>query len=280
MPSFLSYEFMQNAILTGIMASIVCGVIGPFIVARRMVFISGGLSHTALGGLGMAYWMGINPIYGASLFVLLAALIIGWWEEKITKYDMFIGILWAFGVAVGIIFIHLTPGYVPDLMTFLFGNILTVSRTDLHITLLLTLIVILPIFIFFKGLTFITFDEEYARTRNLPVKALNMMLIAIVALSIVTLIQVVGIILVIALMTIPVAIAGELSGSFKGVMVISTLFGIFFCLFGLFFSYFLELPSGAAIIMTGVIALVLIKSLKQFTVRCRHLKNRGAPHIQ
>lgn len=276
MPNLLSYEFMQNAILTGIMASIVCGVIGPFIVARRMVFISGGLSHTAFGGLGMAYWLGINPIYGASLFVLFAALVIGWWEEKITKYDMFIGILWAFGVAVGIIFIHLTPGYVPDLMTFLFGNILTVSRTDMHITLLLTLIVTLPIFIFFRGLTFVTFDEEYARTRNLPVKGLNMLLISLVALSIVTLIQVVGIILVIALITIPVAIAGELSGSFKGIMALSTIFGVFFCLFGLFLSYFGELPSGATIIMTGVIALILIKGLKELATKCRHVKNRVA----
>src|SRR3990167_8818009 len=148
MIDLLSYEFMQNAVLSGIMASIICGVIGPFIVARRMVFISGGLSHTAFGGLGIAYWLGINPLYGASLFVLSAALIIGWWEEKVTRHDMFIGILWAFGVAVGIIFIHLTPGYVPDLMTFLFGNILTVSQTDLYITFSLVLIVTLLVFIF------------------------------------------------------------------------------------------------------------------------------------
>ncbi len=269
MANLLSYEFMQNAIMTGILASIVCGVIGPFIVARRMVFISGGLSHTAFGGLGLAYWLGINPLYGASFFVLSAALLIGLLGEKITKHDLFIGILWAFGVAVGIIFIHLTPGYVPDLMAFLFGNILTVSRTDLHITLLLTFIVVLPIFIFFKGLTFITFDEEYALARNLPVKGLNMLLISLVALSIVTLIQVVGIILVIALITIPVAIAGELSAGFKGIMVLSTLFGIFFCLSGLFFSYYLELPSGAAIVITGTVALILIKFGKKLMAHRR-----------
>jgi zinc transport system permease protein len=256
MMSILSYEFMQHAIFTGIMASIICGVIGPFIVARRMVFISGGLSHTAFGGLGIAYWLGINPIYGASVFVLAAALMIGWWEEKITRHDMFIGILWAFGVAVGIIFIHLTPGYVPDLMTFLFGNILTVSQTDFHITILLLFIVTLPV------LVFVTFDEEYARARNLPVKALNMLLLALIALAIVTLIQVVGIILVIALLTIPVAIAGELSDSFIGIIALSTFLGTIFCLTGLIVSYFLELPSGAAIIMIGTMALLLIKALK------------------
>jgi zinc transport system permease protein len=262
MMSILSYEFMQHAIFTGIMASIICGVIGPFIVARRMVFISGGLSHTAFGGLGIAYWLGINPIYGASVFVLAAALMIGWWEEKITRHDMFIGILWAFGVAVGIIFIHLTPGYVPDLMTFLFGNILTVSQTDFHITILLLFIVTLPVLVFFKGMVFVTFDEEYARARNLPVKALNMLLLALIALAIVTLIQVVGIILVIALLTIPVAIAGELSDSFIGIIALSTFLGTIFCLTGLIVSYFLELPSGAAIIMIGTMALLLIKALK------------------
>ena len=262
MPDFLHYEFMQNAILTGIMASIICGVIGPFIVAKRMVFISGGLSHTAFGGLGIAYWLGINPIYGASLFVLSSALIIGWWEEKIARHDLFIGILWAFGVAVGIIFIQLTPGYVPDLMTFLFGNILTVSQKDMYITLFLVLIVTAPVFIFFKGMVFITFDEEYAKARKLPVKTLNMLLLSLFALSIVILIQVVGIILVIALITIPVAVAGELSKSFKGIMALSTLLGTIFCLSGLFASYFFELPSGAAIVMIGTMALILTKGLK------------------
>ena len=262
MTDFFSYGFMQNAILAGIMASIICGVIGPFIVARRMVFISGGLSHTAFGGLGIAYWLGVNPLYGASLFVLSAALIIGWWEEKISRHDMFIGILWAFGVAVGIIFIHLTPGYVPDLMTFLFGNILTVSQTDLYITFSLVLIVTLLVFIFYKGMISVTFDEEYAKARMLPVKTLNIMLLVLFALSIVTLIQVVGIILVIALITIPVAIAGEFSSNFKGIMALSTLFGALFCLSGLFISYFFELPSGAAIILTGTFALILTKVIK------------------
>ena len=175
---------------------------------------------------------------------------------------MFIGILWAFGVAVGIIFIHLTPGYVPDLMTFLFGNILTVSQTDLYITFSLVLIVTLLVFIFYKGMISVTFDEEYAKARMLPVKTLNIMLLVLFALSIVTLIQVVGIILVIALITIPVAIGGELSSSFKGIMALSTLFGALFCLSGLFISYFFELPSGAAIILTGTFALILTKVIK------------------
>ncbi len=272
MPDILTYEFMQYAIFTGIMASIICGVIGPFIVARRMVFISGGISHTAFGGLGIAYWLGINPLYGAAFFVVGAALIIGWWKDRIVKHDLFIGILWAFGVAVGIIFLQLTPGYVPDLMTFLFGNILTVSRADFQTTVLLLFTVIGPVFVFFKGLVFVSFDEEYALARRLPVKALNMLLLVLVALAIVTLIQVVGIILVIALLTIPVAIAAELSDSFKANIALSTLLGIMFSLSGLAVSYFLELPSGATIIMIGTASLILTKAGKALYFKVRPRK--------
>jgi len=264
MLNILSYEFMQNAILAGILASIVCGVIGPFIVARRMVFISGGLSHTAFGGLGIAYWLGINPLYGATLFVMLAATLLGFLDEnKTDKSDLFIGILWAVGVAIGIVFIHMTPGYAPDLITFLFGNILTVPRFDIFISLILVLIVTLSVLIFFKGLVSITLDEEYAKARKLPVKALNIGLLLLIALSIVTLIQVVGIILVIALLTIPVAIASELSINFKQIMINSILLGILICLVGLFVSYFIEFPSGASIILVGGFLFGTIKVIKK-----------------
>lgn len=252
MNAILSYEFMQNAILVGIMASIVCGVIGPFIVTRRMVFISGGLSHTAFGGLGIAYWLGIRPLFGAMAFVLAAAVLIGRQEEKsLSRNDLFIGILWAVGVAIGILFIHMTPGYAPDLMSFLFGNILTVPRADVLITLLLTLIVTGAVTIYYNGFVAIALDEEYARARRLPVAALKMGLMILTALSIVMLIQVVGILLVIALLTIPVAIASELARNFRRIMLLSILCGILICLSGLMASYFIEFPSGASIILIG-----------------------------
>ena len=264
MLNILSYEFMQNAILAGILASIVCGVIGPFVVARRMVFISGGLSHTAFGGLGIAYWLGINPLYGATVFVLLAATLLGFLDKnKTDKSDLFIGILWAVGVAIGIVFIHMTPGYAPDLITFLFGNILTVPRFDIFISFILVLIVTLSVLTFFKGLVSITLDEEYAKARKLPVKSLNIGLLLLIALSIVTLIQVVGIILVIALLTIPVAIASELSINFKQIMINSILLGILICLTGLFVSYFIEFPSGASIILVGGFLFGTIKVIKK-----------------
>ena len=263
MLNILSYEFIQNAILAGLLASIVCGLIGPFIVSRQMVFISGGLSHTAFGGLGIAYWMGVNPLYGATAFVLLSAAGIGFLEKKTEKSDLFIGILWAVGMAIGIVFIHLTPGYAPDLMTFLFGNILTVPRSDIFIMLILVLFVTLSVLIFYKGLVSISFDEEYAKTRKLPVRFLHIGLLLLTGLAIITMIQVVGIILVIALLTIPVAIAEELSINFKRIMIISILLGIWICWSGLFISYYIEFPSGASIILMGSILLCLVKIIKK-----------------
>lgn len=259
----LSYEFIQNAIAAGILASIACGLIGPFVVSKRMVFISDGLSHTAFGGLGIAYWAGVNPLYGAIGFVLLAAVIIGLFEEKsLYRNDLLIGILWAVGMAVGIIFIYLTPGFAPDLMSFLFGNILTVPRYNLAIIAVLVCLVLLFITVFYKGFVSITLDEEFSRARGLPVRALNVGLLLLIAISIVALIQVVGIVLIIALLTIPVAIANELSIRFKTIMLISILIGALICLGGLGVSYFVELPSGAVIILIGGGLLGAVKLLK------------------
>lgn len=255
---------MQNAILTGIMVSIICGLTGPFIVRKKMVFISGGLSHSAFGGLGIAYWLGVNPLYGAMVFVLSAAVILGFAEEGNNDgHDLFIGILWAIGMAVGIVFIHMTPGYAPNLMTFLFGDILTVSRHDVYITFILFCIVSGSVGIFFKGFVSIALDEEYARVRKLPVRLLNSGLLILIALSVVALIHAVGIILVIALLTIPVAIAEEISFHFKTIMAVSILTGIFVCIVGLTISYFIEFPSGASIILTGGILLGIIKGFKK-----------------
>ena len=268
MNGILSYEFMQNAILVGIMASVICGVIGPFIVARRMVFISGGLSHTAFGGLGIAYWLGIHPLFGAAAFVLTSAFLIARLEERqLNQNDLSIGILWAVGVAIGIVFIHMTPGYAPDLMTFLFGNILTVPRLDVIITLILVLSVTAAVLIFYRGFVAIALDEEYAKARRLPVASLKMGLMILIAISIVILIQVVGILLVIALLTIPVAVASELSGNFHRIMFLSVLCGIVTCLAGLLISYFIAFPSGASIILIGGALLGLVKGVKRISAR-------------
>ncbi len=259
---------MQNALLAGLFASIVCGMIGPFIVAKRMVFISDGLSHTAFGGLGIAYWMGINPLYGAAVFAVCAAVLIGVLEEKrLYRNDLLIGIVWALGMAVGIAFIYSTPGFAPDLMTYLMGNILTVSRPSILVFALLTFIVFVSIVVYFKGFVAITLDDEYARARRLPVKALNLGLMILVALSIVMLIQIVGIILLLALLTIPVAIGGELSLNFRQIIGVSILTGMIMCFGGLIISYNVEFPSGAAIVLIGGALLGIVKGCKWIVKR-------------
>jgi zinc transport system permease protein len=268
---------MQNAILVGILASIVCGVIGPFIVTRRMVFISGGLSHMAFGGLGIAYWLGIRPLIGATLFVLAAAVLMARIEEKKSnRNDLLIGILWALGVAIGILFIHLTPGYAPDLMTFLFGNILTVPRPDVWITLLLVVGVTAVVAVFYRGFVAVSLDEEFARTRGLPVSRLKLAMMLLAAVSIVTLIQVVGILLVIALLTIPVAVALELASEFRRIMGLSILCGVVICLSGLAASYAIEIPSGATIILIGSAWLGLVTGIKRLK-RCRPRRQPQGP---
>ncbi len=268
---FLSYDFMQNALLAGFFASILCGVIGPFIVAKRMVFISDGLSHTAFGGLGIAYWLGINPLCGAISFAMIAAILIGAWEEKkLYRNDLLIGIIWALGMAVGITFIYITPGFAPDLMNFLFGNILTVSRMNIYLFSILVLIVTAFVFTLFQGFVSITLDEEYAKTRRLPVKALNIVLMILIALSIVMLIQIVGIILVIALLTIPVAIGSEISKHFKSIIFISILTGMIICIGGLIISYNIEFPSGPSIILIGGALLGIVKGFKWISRRRAH----------
>ncbi len=271
---FLNYDFMQNALLAGLFASIVCGIIGPFIVAKRMVFISDGLSHTAFGGLGIAYWLGVNPLYGAVVFAVAASVVIGAFEEKrFYRNDLLIGIIWALGMAVGIAFIYVTPGFAPDLMMFLFGNILTVARLSIYIFSILVVVVALSVLVFYRGFVSITLDEEFALTRGIPVRALNIGLMVLVALSIVMLIQVVGIILVIALLTIPVAIGSELSTHFRKIIFISITAGVLICFGGLIVSYNAEFPSGPSIILIGGALLGLTKGGKWAILKRR----RSAP---
>ena len=211
-----TYPFFINAIITALLASITCGIVGTYIVTRRIVFISGGITHASFGGIGLGYFLGINPIITASIFGVLSAMGIRILSIKSdVREDSTIGIFWAFGMAVGIIFIYLTPGYAPDLMTYLFGNILTVSHGDMIYLSILTVTVIVFFYIMFKEILFVAFDENFARTQNVKVDLIDYILLAIIALTIVVNIRIVGIILVISLLTIPQATAGLLTKTFK-----------------------------------------------------------------
>ncbi|MDD1706749.1 MAG: metal ABC transporter permease [Methanoregulaceae archaeon] len=261
MPGILAYEFFRNAIIAALIASVVCGIIGSYVVVKRMVSLSGGLAHAAFGGIGLGYFLGIDPVAGAVAFTTGIALVIGLIREKLGQYmETLIGAVWAAGMALGILFIALTPGYAPDLFGFLFGNILLIPTSDLFIMALLALVICIVVMIQFNQLMAVTFDEEYARVMNLPVTALLLVLLLLIAFTVVVLIRVVGIILVIALLTLPAAMAREYTQSIRVMMILSMGIATLCSLGGLFLSYVLDVPSGATIILlaAGGYCLVLI----------------------
>jgi zinc transport system permease protein len=268
--SLLAMNFFRNALLASLLASITCGIIGTYIVSRRIVFISGGITHASFGGIGMGYYMGFDPILGAVLFGIFSALGIEFFTRKADlREDSAIAMLWALGMALGIIFIFLTPGYAPNLMSYLFGNILTVSLTDILFLTFLTLGIGAFFILFYRMILFISFDEEYALTNNTPVRLFNMILICLVALTIVLNIRVVGIILVMSLLTIPQAISNLFTRYFHKMIFFSIFFGFVGSISGLVFSYVYDIPSGAAIIfalvlMYGIAKLFFI-ARKSFT---------------
>lgn len=261
------YQFFINASLAAVLASISCGIVGAYIVSRRIVFISGGITHASFGGIGIGYYMGFNPIVGAMIFSVISALGIEYISKKSNvREDSVIAILWSFGMAVGIIFIFLTPGYSANLMSFLFGNILTVTHLNLYMLLALNIIIIVIFLLMFKTILFVAFDEQYARAVKLPVETVNFLMITLVALTIVLNIRVVGIILVISLLTIPQTIANVFTKKFDQIILISIVIGLFGSFTGLFLSYYFDIPSGAAIIFFLVILFILAKIVKSLQV--------------
>lgn len=259
----LQFDFMQNALLAGILVSIACGVIGTFVVVNRIVFISGGIAHAAYGGIGLGYYLNFSPVLGAVLFSVLASLGMGLTQRKTRqRSDTIIGVMWAIGMAIGIILIDLSPGYKADLMSYLFGSILTVSREDLILMLALDIVIITLAILFYKELLAISFDENFAVVMNVPVDLIYLTLMCMIALTIVMMMRIVGLIMVIALLTIPAAIGGQFVRNMKGTMVIASLLGIVFTTIGLGLSYTLNLTSGATIILVAGIGYILSTLLK------------------
>jgi zinc transport system permease protein len=255
------YQFYLHAILAALLASVTCGIIGTYIVARRMVFVSGGISHASFGGVGLAHYLGLDPIMGAAFFSVLTAFAIESLSTRANlRKDTAIGILWSFGMALGIIFIFLKPGYAANLMTYLFGNILTVSAADLLMMSGLALLVVLVFAVLFKEILYCAFDADYAKTVGIPVYRINVLLLALIALTIVFSIRVVGIILVISLLTIPQTTANLFTRKFRTMIVLSICFGLISSLGGLVLSDRLNIPSGASIIFCAILVFLVMKT--------------------
>jgi zinc transport system permease protein len=258
--SIFQYDFIIKGLLGAIFASITAGLAGTYVVSRRMVFLSGGITHASFGGIGIGYFLGINPVVGAAVFGIMSALGVEYLsvKQKIRE-DSAIGILWAFGMAIGIIFIYLTPGYTPNLMSYLFGSILTVSKADIIALGTMSVILILYFGVFYRTILYISFDEVFARTYSSYVDIFKYVTTSLIALTIVLNIRMAGVVLVISLLTIPPNIAMLFTRVYLKIVIWSIISGFVGTATGYAISYYAGIPVGATIIFTLVIIWVLAK---------------------
>jgi zinc transport system permease protein len=264
----LQFEFMRNALWAGLLTSVACGVIGTFVVVNRIVFLSGGIAHAAYGGIGLAFFFGLPFVVGTLGFALLVAMVMAAVTLKAKhRSDTIIGVLWAIGMALGVILLDLSPGYNVDLMSFLFGSILAVPTSDLWLMLVLNILILLTVGYFYNDFLALSYDEDFAKVRGVRVKLLYFLLLAMVALSVVMVIRIVGLILVIALLTIPPYIAEKHSSSLRAMMFLSFLLSCFFTMVGLWVSYVFNLTSGATIIMVAGVCFFISLFFELLTAR-------------
>lgn len=267
-----NYTFFQHALLGSLFASIACGIIGTYIVTRRLVFISGGITHASFGGIGIGLYTGISPILGAAIFSVLSAFGVEWLSKrKDMREDSAIAVFWTFGMAVGIIFSFLAPGFTPDLSTFLFGNILTITLSDIWMLAILSLVLIGFFTCFLTTIIYIAFDREYARSQRIPVRLFEYILIMFIALTIVSCLRMIGIVLVISLLTLPQMTSNLFTHSFKKIIFMSIGIGFMSCIGGLLLSYQLQVPSGASIIFFSILVYAFCKMGKTLYL-CRQTK--------
>lgn len=274
----LSYSFMQNALLAALLASVACGIIGSLVVVNRLVFLAGGVAHAAYGGVGMAFFFGLPVLPCTIGFTLGASGLMGWATlNRSERSDTLVGVLWAAGMACGILLLDLAPGYNVDLMSYLFGSILSVPSSDLWAMLILDVVILGAVYFFYKDMLAMSFDREFAGTCGVRVLLLHFLLLALVAVSVVMVIQVVGLILVIALMSIPPYLAERRCNTLAGMMLQATLWSVVFCLLGLWLSYSYNLTSGATIIAVATLGFFLSQGLG--ALRERALRSRRSESL-
>ena len=268
----LAYDFIQRALWACLLSGITCGIAGSYIVARRMVFLSGGITHASFGGLGIALYAGFSPTLGALIFAILSSLGIEFASRKgRMREDSAIGIMWSLGMAIGALFMALRPGYASDLTSYLFGNILLVDSGELVMLALLTLFMICGAVVMLRRIMYITFDEDYARSQGMSVTAVAYLMAIVVALAIVLSIKVMGIILLISLMTIPAVIANAITKDYRYVALLSAVIGVVGNIGGFVLSYNFNLPTGSCIIFILTITLICVKVLTLYFNRRRRV---------
>ncbi len=258
------YSFFQNAIWASLFTSISCGIVGTYIVSRKIVFMGGGITHASFGGLGIGFYSGINPLLSALIFAVLSALGVEYIShsshQNRVREDSVIAIIWSLGMAIGVLFTFLTPGYLPNLFTYLFGNILTVSGTDILWMIILSVVLILGYLLFRREVVYTAFDRNFAFTQGLPVAFIEYMMMIFIAVTIVLSIRLVGIMLLMSLISIPQMIANMFTSDFGKIVRASIVISFSGCVSGLFFSYYLNVPSGAFIILVLAIMFLVAKA--------------------
>ena len=274
----LQYNYLSNAVIACVLSGITCGIIGTYIVARRMVFLCGGITHASFGGLGIAFYAGINPILGASIFAILSALGIEWSNSRSKiRPDSAIGMVWGIGMAVGAFFIALRPGYTSgDMANFLFGSIITVTHADIVALAILSAVLISGAILWHRPIMFAAFDRGFAEASGVGVKFINYTMAVITAITIVLSIRTMGIVLLISLLTIPVVAANMLFKEYKHIAIAAVVIAVATGILGIAFSYHTDTPSGPAIIFTLTLAFLTIKLLSLWV---KHLKRAKIKRI-
>ena len=259
----LQYDFIQNALIAGILISIAAGIIGSLVVVNKITFLTGGIAHSSYGGIGLAIYLGIPVLFGATIFAVLTAILIAIITlNNRNRIDAIIGMMWASGMAIGIIFVDLTPGYNVDLMSYLFGSIIAVSSEDLIFMFILDLVIISTVIFFYKQILAVSYDSEFASLRGINVKFFYTLILILAALCVVAAIKAVGLILVIALLTIPTYLAETFANKLSTMMIISSILATIFTILGLVVSYIYDISSGASIIIVAVVILAIVKLIK------------------
>ena len=257
----LQYTFFRNALIGSFFTCIACGIVGAYIVSRRLVFISGGITHASFGGLGLGFYLGVNPILSALLFSIASAFGVGWLSKRQgVREDSAIAAFWALGMALGVICIFLTPGYSPNISAYLFGNILTITASDIGFAGILAVLLSILFLLFFKPILYTAFDSEFAETQGVKVALVENLMMLAIAVTIVSSIRLIGIMLLMSLLTVPQMTANLFTSRLKKIIVYAIGIGITGCFSGLFLSYYLNVPSGAAIIFVQVIIFLLCKT--------------------
>ncbi len=264
----LGYTFFQYALAGCFLASVVCGVVGTYVVTKRMIFISGGITHSSLGGVGLGLYFGISPIVGASLFSVMSGLGIEWLSRRRgVREDSAIAMFWTFGMSVGVMFSYLTPGYVPDLTTYLFGNILTIDDGDLIYLGVLAVAVTAFYVIYRRLVVLVAFDEDYARSLRLPVTLFKYVMTVSISLAVVSCIRIAGIVLTLSMLTVPVMTAMLFTTRYSRIIVLSVIICFVTCVSGLGLAYQVNIPSGTSIIFLSIILYAVIRLSRRFVCK-------------